>query len=363
MPSSPTRRLLGPLLLVVGSVVLTLLALEAGARLLGVSVGTVQINRGTVKRTDNPRLQFELRPHARVRAEVEYRTNASGMRNPEVPEAKAAGQRRVAVLGDSIAFGYWVEERQAFPRQLEAMLGGPQRVQVLNFGVPGYNLEQEIESLRTKALPYAPDVVVVAFCLNDLEGLFSYEYGLTIDRSERGRTLVGRVLEGVLSRSVFLSWVEYRFAELEARRRYVQTRNPMSGPLYEQAVAQQQAALRGPFGGLAALLKPRGIAGAIAIFPTFGNRFAAYPHRELHRVIAAAAEESGLVPIDLLDCYQAYDFREVRVDVVHPNPLGHRIAAHAIRDGLCAHGLACGDPLPGRCTDYRKADFPSVRGY
>ena len=285
MSSSPTRRLLGPLSLVVGSVVLTLLALEAGARLVGVSVGTVQINRGTVKRTDNPRLQFELRPGARVQAEVDYRTSASGMRNPEVAEEKAAGQRRVAILGDSIAFGYWVEERQAFPRQLEGMLGGPERIQVLNFGVPGYNLEQEIESLRTKALRYSPDVVVVAFCLNDLEGLFSYEYGLTIDRSERGRTLAGRVIEGLLSRSVFFSWVEYRFAELEARRRYVQARNPMSGRLYEQAVAQQQAALRGPFGALASLLKPRGIAGAIAIFPTFGNRFGAYPHRELHRVV------------------------------------------------------------------------------
>ena len=30
--------------------------------------------------------------------------------------------RRVAVLGDSIAFGYWVADEDGFPRQLEAML-------------------------------------------------------------------------------------------------------------------------------------------------------------------------------------------------------------------------------------------------
>ena len=43
-------------------------------------------------------------------------------------------------------------------------------VEVLNFGVPGYNLDQEIEVLRTRALELDPDVVVIAFCLNDLEG-------------------------------------------------------------------------------------------------------------------------------------------------------------------------------------------------
>lgn len=364
MPSSSRfRRLIGPVALVAASVLGSFLLLEAGFRLASVSVGTVQINRGTVRRSDNPRLQFDLRPGARVRAEVDYRINHFGMRNPDISEEKPAGVKRIAVLGDSIAFGYWVAEEQAFPRQLEAMLGGPGRVEVLDFGVPGYNLEQEIETLRVKALRFAPDVVVVAFCLNDLEGLFSYEYGLTVDRAARGRTLGGGLIEGVLARSMLFSWVEYRMAELEARRRYVEARNPMSGPLYDQAVAEQKGALLAQFSVLGSLLRPRGMSGVVAIFPTFGNRFAAYPHRELHRVVARAAEESGLLAVDLLDCYQAYDFRDVRVDVVHPNPMGHRIAAHAIRDGLCEHGLPCGDPPPGQCTDYRKADFPSVRGY
>jgi hypothetical protein len=182
------------LVLASGSITLMLLILEGLFRLLHVPVGTVQINRATVRRSANPRLQFELRPGSVVHAEVEYRVNALGLRGPEVTLWKPDGVRRVAVLGDSIAFGYWVAEKDAFPRQLESMLGevrgvGP-RVEVLNFGVPGYNLDQEIEQLRAKVRDFAPDVVVVAFCLNDLEGIFSYELGLVQGRATRGQSVL-----------------------------------------------------------------------------------------------------------------------------------------------------------------------------
>src|SRR5262249_40740344 len=194
MRAAPRR--LATVGLLLGTVALFLVLLELVFRLAGVSVGTVQINRGTVRRSSNPRLAFELRPGAVLHAEVDYRINGEGLRNPETPVARPPGVKRIAVVGDSIAFGYWVAEEQAFPRQLERMLGGS--VEVLDFAVPGYNLDQEIETLRVKAFDYSPDLVLVAFCLNDLEGIFSYEYGLVLDRSARSDTLGGRLLEGLL---------------------------------------------------------------------------------------------------------------------------------------------------------------------
>jgi lysophospholipase L1-like esterase len=364
-----SRHVLGSLALVVGSVAVTLVALEVGCRAAHAPVGTVQISRATTRKSHNPRLRFELRPDSRVRAEVEYRVNAEGLRGPEVAVEKPEGVRRVAVLGDSIAFGYWVAEEDAFPRQLESMLNevrgeGP-RVEVLNFGVPGYNLDQEIETLRSRALRFAPDAVVVAFCLNDLEGVFSYELGLVQDRALRRRSLLGRLREGLLSRSHFFAWVEYRLAEADARRRFARARNPISGPLYEQAVSDQKKSLLGKLRVLQALLASRGIAGVVVAFPAFGGKWERYPHRELHRVVAEAAKEAGLRAVDLLECYDAYAFRDARVDVVHPSPMGHRIAAHAIRDALCEEGTVCPGPVTSgpTCREYRPRDFPTVRGY
>jgi lysophospholipase L1-like esterase len=364
-----TRRALGTLALVLGSTLVALLVFEVGYRLAHVHVGTVQINRATVRKTSNPRLRFELRPGGVVKSEVEYRINAEGLRGPEVSPEKRDGVRRVAVLGDSITFGYWVAEEDAFPRQLEAMLnevrGDGPRVEVLNFGVPGYNLDQEIETLRVRALPFAPDVVVVAFCLNDLEGIFSYELGLVQDRATRRRTLFGRLREGLLSRSIFFAWVEYRLAEAEARRRFAQARNPFSGPLYEQTVSQQKDAFLGKFTVLQAILASHGIDGVVAVFPTFSGNWNRYPHRGLHRVVLEAAAESGLATVDLLGCYSGYPFRDVRVDVVHPSPMGHRVAAHAIRDTLCAREIMCPGPVTDgpTCREYRKEDFRVVQGY
>src|SRR5215831_18680771 len=98
-------RLAKSLLLAAASVLVTLGLLEAAFRFAHVPVGTVQINRATVRRSDDPRLRFELRPGGLARGEVEYRVNELGLRGPETTLEKPPGVRRVAVLGDSIAFG------------------------------------------------------------------------------------------------------------------------------------------------------------------------------------------------------------------------------------------------------------------
>ena len=344
------------------SVVAFLLAAEGAARFAHVSVGTVQINRGVVRPSSNPRLGFELRPDSAVMAEVEYRISAEGFRGP-LPAPPGPGVRRLAVLGDSIVFGYWVGEKDAFPAQLGDVLGP--HVQVLNLGVPGYNLDQEIENLRGRLDTLRPDAVLFGFCLNDLEGPFSFEFGLTQARRE-ARSGPRRALEALLGVSRFAAGIEYRLTEGDARARFAAARNPIGGEMYDAPPETLDAHLDASFGALDALLRPRGIKAFVAIFPVLGNRFLNYPYKDLHSRVAAAAARKGITAIDLLPCFSSYGFRDVRVDVVHPNPMGHRIAAHGAGLGIYP-ALFPGEALPPAlqrsCADYRAADFAQVRGY
>lgn len=344
------------------SILFFLAAAEGVARLAGVSVGTVQINRGVVRMSPNPKLGFELRPNSAVASEVAYRINGDGFRGAALPDRRD-DRRRIAVFGDSIVFGYWVAEEDAFPAQLGILLGP--RAETLNLGVPGYNLDQEVEHLRQRVDALQPDHVVFGFCLNDLEGLLSFEYGLTLNRKE-ARSGPRLALESLLAFSRFAAWIEYRLTEREARAQFARARNPLGGELYEVKPEALDAHLDASFGALAATLSPRGIKGTVAIFPVLGNRFENYPYKALHAQIAAAATRAGLRAIDMLPCFEPYPFREVRVDVVHPNPLGHRIAAHAVADGLWAD-LFPGEPKPAglarSCARYEAKEFTAVRGY
>jgi lysophospholipase L1-like esterase len=82
---------------------------------------------------------------------------------------------RIAVVGDSFVWGHGVEEEERFTERLEALLGPG--FEVLNFGIAGFGSGQQLLKIRLDVLPFRPDLLVVAFFLNDL-----VELGL--DRSQ-----------------------------------------------------------------------------------------------------------------------------------------------------------------------------------
>jgi lysophospholipase L1-like esterase len=98
--------------------------------------------------------------------------DAAGLRGPEIGRA-AASVTRVLVLGDSFTFGVGVAEEDAFPAALGRALARESgaAVEVLNGGVPGYNLFQETRALAIRVAALAPDFVVLGFLENDLYNL------------------------------------------------------------------------------------------------------------------------------------------------------------------------------------------------
>ena len=94
----------------------------------------------------------------------EARLNSLDCRDPEFPPR---GDRyRIAVVGDSLTFGFGIEEKDRLTNRLQASLGP--RFEVLNFGFPGNNLPDHREILD-RALTVQPDFVLLQLFPNDWE--------------------------------------------------------------------------------------------------------------------------------------------------------------------------------------------------
>ncbi len=97
--------------------------------------------------------------------------NTRGFRGPELAAPGAARRPyRVLCVGDSITFGFSVDQGAAYPRRLEAALAArypAQPFEVINAGVPGWSWVQGQRFLESEGLALRPDVVVIGHGTND----------------------------------------------------------------------------------------------------------------------------------------------------------------------------------------------------
>lgn len=114
-----------------------------------------------------------LRPNLRLRSSAyDIQTNSLGLRGQPIQTKKPEGVFRIAVLGGSSVFGYLVPEGQDSCCVLEELLrdrGIPsgKRVEVLNGGVPGFNMTQVRHRYEETIAPLDPDLVILYLGWND----------------------------------------------------------------------------------------------------------------------------------------------------------------------------------------------------
>lgn len=250
-------------------------------------------------------------------------SNSLGFRDYE--HDKSSDAYRILVLGDSVTSGHFIQRyTDAFPALLEEEL--KERgvdAEVLNFGVNGYNTQQEIEILKDRGLVFAPDLVVVAYCLNDRVrsdgGLLNML--LTIGKGKRPSwTKLGNIL----GKSQLARMLEYRYRASQSITSEYQ-------PLFRDTVDES-------FQELHRLSEDKGFAPLIAILPDFRD-LDSDSLRGDYSAVAELADKSSLPFLQTLplvqECKDKGAGRLYR-DHYHPTAAGHKCIAKGLASRIAA---------------------------
>ncbi len=308
---------------------LALLVAELGERVVNSTPSPVSISKGRYRLSANPGVGFEPIPdmgnEARATHYMDYNetANSLGFRDYEHPKQEAEGVFRIIVLGDSIAAGHHIEHYEdAFPMQLEKELGKRgHKVEILNFGVSGYNTQQEVEILKDKGLQFQPDLVVLAYCLNDrvrsdggiLKSLLTAAKASGNQWSKSGT---------VLDHSRLYQYIAYRHQLGKSV--------PAAYKKLDEDTVEEY------FRELSRVSKSDSFHGLVAIFPDFRD-IDVNPLPEEYDKIQDLARDSGLSSIHLMDTVRACraaGTRRLKRDHYHPSVAGHRCIAQGMADQI-----------------------------
>ncbi len=130
-----------------------------------------QHDPGAIPMVERHRAGWGFEPGSQlVHGNVAVSINAMGLRGPELPQAKAAGELRLLSLGDSTVYGYGVQDEQIFGQvaadALAQALGQP--VRHINGALPGYDSSQAMAVLADVGPAVQPDWLVLACIWSDL---------------------------------------------------------------------------------------------------------------------------------------------------------------------------------------------------
>ncbi len=151
------------------AIILSLIVVELFSRIL--LKGHVNSSE-LLEKSDNVIISYQLKPNTTkiIRntdgADIEYSINYQGFRGkPFQPNFGEA----LLFLGDSVAFGFGVEEKDMYSAYIENILKNKYKIQTqsINLGVNGYSIAQYVEVYKEKSALFSPSIIIVGFALND----------------------------------------------------------------------------------------------------------------------------------------------------------------------------------------------------
>jgi lysophospholipase L1-like esterase len=271
---------------------------------------------------------------------LHVRINRKGLRSPDQPYRKAAGEFRILALGESTTFGAFLTAEETYPAQLQNYLDNrllTQQAVVINAGVSGYNSFQGLEFFKREGYRYQPDILLIYFLYN--------EYRIT---SERSFLRLGEIpysdrelyeqhqrwlrFVPFLPQSHLFSLFEYvnylATSRLAARIDPATTKKSLATPYFRLGWKDGYETLA----SLVKLARSQHIRPILCVPPL---RDAIWFQEPVH--IKRLEKEDGVDVIDLRDGIAEHP--ELFFDIVHPTAEGHRLIAQKIAHYLWEKGV------------------------
>ncbi|MCX6563879.1 MAG: GDSL-type esterase/lipase family protein [Candidatus Aminicenantes bacterium] len=340
------RRLFIRLFLVFAATAVTLGAVEVLVRVFWNKLSgpaVIPLTLKTHRFSANPVTGYELVPGSvAFEDNAWYRINRDGIRDGDYPRTKPNGTYRIAVLGDSCTFGLGLELGDTWPKQLERELQSTNpHLEVINFGVMGYNTPQEAERIQDKVLGYSPDLIIIGYSLNDI-GVLSRER--TVLSTYKGYSSFLTTGIGFVDKLL----PHFKTYLLMKNRLFLKKTNADTRPQYSKdglkflkkgydryffdayQEAENWNILNAAFAKIRSLTQPQ-IPVLFVIHPEL-QEMDHYLFTEIHEIVKKLCLDYGFLVLDPLAEMLSYKARDLRISAanVHPNSLGNKIFAQAI---------------------------------
>ena len=268
--------------------------------------------------------------------------NSHGLRDPERTYVKPAATYRILNLGDSIVMGWGVREEDTYGQRLETMLNeesnGDLHFEVINAGVPGWNLENAFAYLQAEGLKYEPDLIMLGLTTaNDIKG----NSALLADNQPA-------LIKWLRSNTYFWPFLTVQLRWLEARsqgRERIDVIDPPTNPdkyFPPDPQADQWKKVWGSVSAINQLAGDENIPVVLIIFPlefqVIDESYSTLPQE----LFAAKAKEAGIPTVDPLPAFRQacqrkqggacqLEDRYLFADVwMHPSAEGHKLIADAL---------------------------------
>ena len=256
-----------------------------------------------------------------------------GYRGADFPRTKAPAELRVLMVGDSFTYGDFVNDDATLPAQLEARLGKRcAAARVINAGVGGTTIIEH-HHMISRALPLAPDLVILTFSENDVSDLAGQSMWDQLADNRRAKSRFPlSFLYPLLRRTALWNLA----LQLRGSRRAETNAAAVAAPAAGSADASRQILRDGYARRLRALHDSLAAAGVPLAFVVFPDHHAlTRPERREH--VAWAARTGAAIPVPTLELLPALLGTHAPANELyllphdgHPNPRGYTVAADTL---------------------------------